>query len=80
MKSHLEKAQGALAEAAGMNIELGAKALPDKFKDLLMIATVQAHVASAEAMTRIADALDSCMGSIYSGQAKQRYIKTGSPK
>lgn len=61
-RSHLSKAQMALDDAGSMDVELGAKALPDKFKDLLTIATVQAHVATAEAMTRIADHLDAEVG------------------
>ena len=58
-RTHLSKAQAALDDAGSMDVELGAKALPDKFKDLLTLATVQAHVASAEALTRIAEHLDS---------------------
>lgn len=57
-KTHLEKAQGALSAAGAMEVELGQKHLPDGFKDLILIATVQSSVSQAESLERIAEALE----------------------
>lgn len=56
MSEHLDKAKGALAEAA----KLG----PDDvtYHDLLKIASVQAAVAQADALERIAGKLDTWSG------------------
>lgn len=50
MNGHLEKAQGALAHAADLEADDPMR------EELLVIAKVQAEVASAEALTRLADA------------------------
>lgn len=58
MAEHLQKAKAALADAGAMEVEIGQHELPNGFRDLLAIATVQARVAQAEALTRIADVLE----------------------
>jgi len=64
MSEHLEKARGALAEASEMGVEHGQKVLPDRYKDLLSIASLQAAMAQADALTRIADVLEEEEGRI----------------
>lgn len=58
MSDHLEKAKAALDAAGKMEIEIGQDTLPKGFADLLNIATVQARVAQAEALDRIASLLE----------------------
>src|ERR1035437_4376881 len=53
--THLEKAKGALAHASEMDVELGSDKLPAAYSDLLTIAQVQAQLAQAHALERIAD-------------------------
>ena len=55
---HLKKGKAALADAAAMDVELGAHKLPDGYRDRLDIARVQAEMAQAEALERIANALE----------------------
>ena len=72
MSEHLEKARGALAEASEMGVEHGQKVLPDRYKDLLSIASLQAAMAQADALTRIADVLEDAAKSGGSLQALGR--------
>ena len=62
MATHLEKAQAALDDAAEMGVQLDEAKIPTRFFRLIDLATVQAQVATAEAMTRIADHLDVKVG------------------
>lgn len=58
MNEHLNKAQCALQAAADMEVSLGDNKLPSAYLDLLHIAEIQAQVAQAEALTRIAAQLE----------------------
>ena len=57
MSEHLDKAKAALLAASEMDVELGSATLPHAYKDLLVLARVQAEVAQADALTRIAEQL-----------------------
>lgn len=56
--SHLDKARTALEHAADLDVDLTLSSLPPAYMRLLDLAAIQASLAQAEALTRIADALD----------------------
>ena len=59
--THLQKAQQALDDCGNMEVELTADTLPKVFYRLIDLARVQAEVAQAEALTRLADTIaDEC--------------------
>lgn len=58
MSDSLDKAKAALADAAAMNVTLELDRVPRAYVRRLDIATVQSQVAQAEALERIARALE----------------------
>ena len=56
MSEALDKAKMALAHMAEMDIDLDAATMPKKWTRLLDLAMIQAQVAQAEALERLADA------------------------
>ena len=58
MSERLDKARQAVDDAAALGVDLTEKILPPVYNRLLSIASVQAEIATAEALTRIADMLD----------------------
>ena len=55
--THLQKAQQALDDCGNMEVDLTADTLPKVFYRLVDLARVQAEVAQAEALTRLADTI-----------------------
>ena len=57
MNEHLRKAKAALEAAAGLEVDLDAETLPKRYLRLLDLANIQAQVAQAEILDRVATRL-----------------------
>lgn len=73
MSGHLAKAKAALEAARDLDVDLGEVEMPKRYHRLLDLAQVQAAVAQAEALERIAGALESPPGETYAHEMLRKY-------